>query len=302
MEGPASIPAPEPSARPKAEAGGGPGSEEDLAEAGIYATSAEGFERGLVVLSMGLAFWLVPIAHGFRLLVEGRFAGRVGEELSRFERESVGWPPQPVAEVGSKWGRAMLTPLLWALAVLAVFWAQNAAPGLWEERAEMNARAVFQGGQAWRAATALFLHADLAHLVSNLIAGIFVFTSVLSAMGVARGWILLVLASVAGNIAVAAAYYPGPYRSLGASTAIFAGLGLLTGRAVLGMTRAKDRGGWRPVFVPLASGAAILGLFGAGGMDTDVPAHAAGFAMGLILGMTAGRPAPANKSISILRC
>ena len=284
MDAPASNPDPVPPMNPPAGAGGGQGAPETLAVAGTYATQAEGFERGLVVLSMGLAYWLVPAAEGYSLLVESRFAEPVRGEISCFERESVDWPPRPVVPQGSKWGRAMVTPLLWALAVLAVFDAQNASPGRWEARGALDARAVYHDGEWWRAATALFLHWDLEHLISNLIPGIFVFTSVISAIGVARGWLLVILASVAGNLAVAAVHYPGPYRSLGASTAIFAGLGLLTGRAMRGIIRSANHRDWRPVLVPLASGVALLGWFGAGGGDTDVAAHAAGFAAGLILG------------------
>lgn len=284
MDAPASNPDPVPPRDPPAGTRGEPGPPGDFAEAGTYATPSEGFERGLVVLSMGLAYWLIPAAQGYCLLVEARFAEPVREEIACFERERIGWPPRPVVPSGSKWGRAMLTPLLWALAVLAVFAAQNASPGRWEAAGAMDARAVFRDGEGWRAVTALFLHWDLEHLISNLVAGLFVFTSVISAFGVARGWLLLFLASVAGNLAVAAIHYPGAYRSLGASTSVFAGLGLLTGRATRGLLRGRHPRHWRPALVPLASGIALLGWFGAGGEDTDVPAHAAGFAAGWILG------------------
>jgi membrane associated rhomboid family serine protease len=129
----------------------------------------------------------------------------------------------------------------------------------------------------------LFLHADLGHLLANVISGYFVFSAVLSTIGRGRGWLCLAIAAIVGNCAVAGLNYPGPYRSLGASTAIFAGLGLLTGRAVR-VLRTKSGGHrWRAVFVPLAAGVALLGLFGAGGLHTDVVAHATGFAAGLAM-------------------
>lgn len=161
----------------------------------------------------------------------------------------------------------MLTPLLWALAMLAVFYAQNASPGRWEAWGAMDAQAVFRDGEVWRAVTALFLHWDLEHLISNLVPGLFVFTSVISVMGTARGWLLVLLASAAGNLAVAGVHYPGPYRSLGASAAIFAGLGLLTGRAIRRIAGGQAPRHWRAILVPLASGAALLGWFGTGGAE-----------------------------------
>ena len=50
---------------------------------------------------------------------------------------------------------------------------------------------------------------------------------------------------------------------------------------------------WRAVFVPLAAGLTLLGLFGAGDLRTDVGAHVTGFAAGLVLGF--GRGALARK-------
>ena len=96
----------------------------------------------------------------------------------------------------------------------------------------LDTQAVFDRGEWWRLGTALFLHADFGHLISNVLSGMFAFAAVLSTIGRRQGWLLLALASATGNLAIAALNYPGPYLSLGASTAIFAALGLLTGRAM----------------------------------------------------------------------
>jgi membrane associated rhomboid family serine protease len=295
---------------------------DDLAEAGVYPTSAAGFDHGLVVLAMGQPYWMVPADAGFRLLVEPSAIATAREQLECFDRESIGWPPQPVAPEAPARKTEFFTPLLWALAVLAAFCGQNAWPGAWEAAGALDARAVFGRGEWWRPVTALFLHADLGHLSSNVLSGIFVFSAVLSTIGRRRGWLLLAVASIAGNFAIAALNYPGPYQSLGASTAIFAGLGLLTGRAIraarqahrppalaphprptgetpvprgMGVSPMSERSGvranphrWRAVFVPLAAGLTLLGLFGAGDLRTDVGAHVTGFAAGLVLGFCRG--------------
>ena len=70
----------------------------DLVEAGVFPTSAAGFDHGLVVLAMGHAYWLVPSDGGFRLLVEQSAFASVREQLACFERESRGWPPRPILE------------------------------------------------------------------------------------------------------------------------------------------------------------------------------------------------------------
>ena len=259
----------------------------DLAEAGVYPTASAGFDHGLVVLAMGYPYWLLPSAGGFRLLVEPQALEDARWQLACFDRESIGWPPRPPARAPAR-KFELATPLLWALLVLAAYCCQDLWPERLEEAGALDAQAVFDRGEWWRLGTALFLHADIGHLVSNELSGIFAFSAVLSTIGRRRGWLLLALASVAGNLAVSALYYPGPYQSIGASTAIFAALGLLTGRALRAVGLDASARGWRSVFAPLAAGTVLLGLFGAGGIHIDVGAHAAGFAAGLVLGFGAG--------------
>ena len=160
-------------------------------------------------------------------------------------------------------------------------------PGRWEELGALDARAVLARGEWWRLATALFLHADLGHLLSNLLSGIFVFSAVLTTLGRGRGWLLLALASVAGNLAAAVLHSRADYSSLGASTAIFAGLGLLTGRAIRFVRQIDHPHRWRGMLAPLAAGLALLGLYGAGGPEVDVVAHMTGFAAGGAIGFLA---------------
>jgi rhomboid protease GluP len=264
----------------------------DLVEAGVYADSNAGFDHGLVVLAMGEAFWLEAEGDHFRLLVEPTALERVKEQLACFERENTRWPPPKLPEAPGKREMELFTPLLWCAAVLASFWAQ----GHWRDWTEfglLDASAVFQRDEWWRLVTALFLHGDVGHLVSNTISGIFVFAAVLSTMGRGRGWALLATAATVGNLAAAVAHHSGGYRSLGASTAIFAAVGLLTGRALRVVLRVDHRYRWRTLFGPLAAGLTVLALYGAGGQQVDVMAHLTGFAAGLVLGFVAGVKAAA---------
>ena len=105
-----------------------------------------------------------------------------------------------------------------------------------------------------------------------------------NSIGRVYGWVLLGVSAILANLAIAGFHYPQDYTSIGASTAIFAGVGLLTGRA-LGVVR----GAW---FVPLATGFIVLALYGSGTAAgrTDVGAHVAGFLAGLAVGFVAVRP------------
>ena len=265
----------------------------ELAEAGVYRTTQEGFDHSLVVLALGQVCWLMPGETGYRLLVEPSILGRVRAELDSYDRETACWPPRMAPAAPAMTHLDLLTPLLWAFVVLAVFRGQLQHPE-WTDAGALDTVAVFGRGEAWRVLTALFLHADEEHLVSNLFSGVFIFAAVMSVFGRARGWVLLGLAAVAGNLAVAAVHYPGPYRSIGASTAIFAALGLLTGRAVCIAITSGHPHRWRAFFVPSSAGLTVLALYGAGGTQVDVLAHVSGFAIGLVLGFVAGRPACAT--------
>jgi membrane associated rhomboid family serine protease len=257
---------------------------EPLIEVGVYASTREGFEHGLVALALGLPFWLVPVDGGARLMVEPDAAERVREQLRWFDEENARGRMPPAITPPAVRRADFVTPLLWALGVMASFRLQ-AESARWSEAGALDAAALFGRGEWWRPFTALFLHADLGHLVSNLLSGVFVFSAVLSAFGRARGWLLLVIGAVAGNIAAAAIRSGEAYRSVGASTAVFAALGLLTGAAMRRVAGHAPRGRWRAVFTPLASGLVVLGLFGAGEVRIDVVAHATGFACGLALGL-----------------
>ncbi len=259
----------------------------DLAEAGAYRTFAEGSEHGLVVLAMGAGYWLVPSDDGFRLLVEPGVAAAAREQLARFDRESLRWPPPPIADDPVAPRFELLLPLLWACSVLGLFLLQTVRPA-WTERGAVDTTAIFARGEWWRPFTALFLHGGSEHVIANALSGFLVFSAVLTTFGRARGALSLLATSVVANVAIAALHYPEAYRSLGASTAVFAGVGLLTGRAVRLAARSTHPHRGRLLFVPLAAGLTVLALYGAGNAHevVDVGAHAAGFIAGLLLPLT----------------
>jgi membrane associated rhomboid family serine protease len=73
------------------------------------------------------------------------------------------------------------------------------------------------------------------------------------------------------------------FSSLGASTAVFGALGLLTGAGLWHSLRHPDRRGLLRTFAPLVAGLVLLSWLGIGGPRTDVSAHFLGFAAGLVL-------------------
>lgn len=257
----------------------------DLVPVGSYRTFADGSHHGLVVLAIGRPYWLVAYGDTHQLFVEPDIADHAREQLARFDRESVGWPPPPFAPQPALPRADFFTPLLWAWTAVLAFGAQTRFPWL-KEAGALDATALFERGEVWRPLTALFLHGDFAHLISNLLGGFLVFAAVVSTLGRWRGWLGVVLAATAGNLAIAWLHSPHEYRSLGASTAVFAGIGLLTGHALRGAATHAGRVRWRTLFVPAATGFIMLGLYGANVLaaHVDVGAHTTGLLAGVISG------------------
>ena len=80
----------------------------------------------------------------------------------------------------------------------------------------------------WTPITSIFLHADLTHLLSNILVLLFFGIAVEKEMGIPKYLLIFFLAAIAGSIA-AGFFYPPATVSIGASAAIFGlvGAGML---------------------------------------------------------------------------
>ena len=144
------------------------------------------------------------------------------------------------------------------------------------------------GGEAWRATTALTLHADPAHVAGNAVAALIFVTAVGRWLGSGVALLLTLLTGVGGNLLVALAY-GSHHNSVGASTATFGALGLLGGLQVVRWLRGGSRLGRRRRVLSIV--AACLGVFAMLGVGerSDVLAHLFGLGIGLALGAGVGR-------------
>lgn len=133
-------------------------------------------------------------------------------------------------------------------------------------------------GEHYRVITALFFHADVQHLLGNM-AGILIFAApVIRILGYGTGPFALLLCGGAGNL-MNAHLYRTAHLSIGASTSIMAGAGLLCIFQVL------QKKGWFTLnmLTPVLAGAILMALFSQG-ENTDVWAHIFGFVCGLFTG------------------
>lgn len=141
-------------------------------------------------------------------------------------------------------------------------------------------------GEWWRTVTALTLHWDLDHLGGNLVFGAFFGFFIGRYLGRGIGWLAVVGAATLANVLAALLLDP-VHTSLGASTAVFAALGILTAytwrRGYLRETP------WRWRLAPIVAGIGLLAFTGAGGENTDLFAHLAGFVAGFGTGLGLAR-------------
>lgn len=146
--------------------------------------------------------------------------------------------------------------------------------------------AAMRAGEWWRAVTALTLHADLEHLAANtFFGGVFGwFAGRYLGSGVA--WLLVLAAGVGGNIVNVLIMGAG-HRAIGASTAVFAALGLLGSLGWAGRRQSVQGRFYR--WGPVIAAVALLAYTGAGGERTDLGAHIWGFVAGLGAGLLAAR-------------
>jgi membrane associated rhomboid family serine protease len=255
---------------------------------GYYAELNTAFDEALVVLAMGLACQVEPDpAGGYALLADPAESDRIQAELECYQQEQA-QPPPIVAPLVDYSSGSVLTAC-WILSLCWSYWMQENSPGWVDSGASSPAR-LFENGEFWRPFTALFLHADLMHLFSNIISGILFGTWVCRSIGPLLGWALILLAGTLGNAVNAASHLGEPFASLGASTAVFGALGILTGFTVFHALRQHSRLGNFRYLVPLGCGLVLLSWMGVGSDPrTDVTGHVCGFLAGLLLGFAAGR-------------
>jgi rhomboid protease GluP len=133
----------------------------------------------------------------------------------------------------------------------------------------------------WRALTALTLHLDQEHLLGNLLFGVFAGIAAGRLLGPGVAWASILGAGALANY-VEILIAPVTHRAVGASTAVFAALGLLAGLAWRQRLTLRERRWYR--WSPMIAGVCLLTLLGAGNAHVDVLGHALGFLFGVGVG------------------
>lgn len=256
---------------------------------GHFPTLDQAYDHGLVILAMGEACRVEEssgLSGGFDLQAELHPAPKIVDELDAYGREIA----LPVKEAGrtrewSRYSAGWPICLVWMFVLIVLFNEQGLDASL-VDRGASSSVGLFGRGEWWRPFTGLFLHADLLHLIGNLVGGAIFSALVCKSVGPWRGWFLILACGTLGNLLTAALRYPDEFLSIGASTAVFAALGILSGVGLMETLREKVRLPWLRIAAPVVAGVVILGWLGGGeaGSNTDVMGHVLGFSSGVMAG------------------
>ena len=240
-------------------------------------------ERLLVLTAVGVAGEVVWGEGEFLVQVDVEDASEAQLHLARYEAENRPPPAPPPPP--------QLHPFAWVGCILYVVTLLGVAYAVGNGLVRLDAFDLgaldcgrVQAGEWWRAWTALTLHLDGPHLAANLAAGVWFGYLAGRQLGVGTAWFLIVTGAALANLAEGLTGPP-DHSAVGASTAVFTALGLMS--AYSWRERAHLPQHWGRRYGPLIAGVILLGWTGSAGEGTDLVAHLAGFTMGALLGVAA---------------
>ncbi len=235
-------------------------------------------EFSLVLEARGIEHEVREGGDHWLLTVSPASVHRAYDEISRYSQErSV---PRSAPAPSAPFPGAALGAVGYALILLAT--AYCAGIGLFgADWLSLGALDVGAAREWWRAVTALTLHLDQEHLMGNLLFGAVAGIAAGRLLGPGVAWASILGAGVLANY-VEVLIAPANHRAVGASTAVFAALGLLAGLAWRQRLTLRERRWYAAA--PLIAGICLLTLLGAGNAHVDVLGHALGFLFGVGIG------------------
>jgi rhomboid protease GluP len=208
---------------------------------------------------------------------------RALQEIAAFMEENSDWPPyRPARRVPLPVLTKYQPPTILMMGALVIFflitgpWSNNSE---WFIQGAVSGRQILEKGQWYRLVTALTLHADIVHLVGNILVGGVLVHFLCRLLGNGLGWFLIILSGALGNF-FNIILQGSAHNSVGFSTSIFGTIGILSGYQAVSRRSAA----LKEILLPLAAGAGLLAFLGAGGPRTDLGAHFFGLLVGAALG------------------
>ena len=243
-------------------------------------------EWSLVLHARGIQHELVVTPSGIFILLDEEYLDDAWAEIEEYEAENRALEQQDhILSDGFKEVRGAMFACLLLFASFSLLLSGHVHQTLITIGAN-EAEGVLDKGQLWRPVTALTLHRDPSHLLSNMVIGGVFMVVLIQLTGAPLAWSVAFLAGVLGN--VFSLFVRGhSVASIGASTAVFGVLGAMTG--ILLVKSMIANGNYKRPLCYLGTGLALLSFLGTGDEFTDRTAHLTGFlaggAMGVLIGI-----------------
>ncbi len=243
-------------------------------------------EAAVVLESVGIPSEVLPWEGHFLLIVRPDRVAESAQQLHLYflensKKEEIKSPGQPGLLKG------LPGALIYVSLLLLVDSAQNYNFLTLDlnEIGSANAGLIRQG-EWWRAVTALTLHADFPHLAGNIAFGLVFGLFASQVLGAGVAWFSILLAGILGNFVSGFIQTP-PHNAIGASTAVFAALGIVAAHTWWTRHNRLYRGIRR--WMPIIGGLMLLSLLGGPGERIDVTSHITGFISGACFGAFYGK-------------
>ena len=238
-------------------------------------------DRALVLTSLQIPHQLIDDSGSSVLIVPAQFSAQAVTELQLYDEENPPVHPKPVRKIEHQNAVPGVVAYVFVICLVAGMAGYSFFQSNWFVAGRVDGELI-RNGEVWRLFTALTLHSGVRHLLGNIVFGVFfgLFAGRLLGSGIA--WLSIVLAAAAGN-ALNTLLLDASHRSIGASTAVFAALGLVAGYVWFGKLMSQER--WSTRYGPIVGGLALLMYTGTGGENTDIGAHFLGFVCGFVAGL-----------------
>ena len=238
-------------------------------------------DRALVLESVQIPYQIVDDPVSCALVVPAEHSARAIDQLMQYDEENPPAIAKPARKIIDQNALPGILAYIIVICLVAGFESRAFFALDWLAAGRIDG-ALVRAGEWWRTITALTLHSGLRHLAGNLVFGALfgLFAGRLLGSGVA--WLAIVVSGAMGN-ALNTLLLESTHRAIGASTAVFAALGLVAGYVWRGKLLAGQS--WPFRVGPIVGGFALLMYTGTGGPNTDVGAHLMGFLAGFASGV-----------------